>query len=628
MQCSNVLVQGFGEEPDRIEYVCWPDSLGGENNPPTANGVNNGTQFLSGDGSGTILLGGNDGDSLPVPVTLTAAPGWNGGAHSIDSVPPDWRGTVTFDLPDVDGAKQGGAAVGLVPVSQLPKVGRSGYTHLRYGLVVTSAYVRVVHAGMQLLELPYTDLRALREEGGTTDLVAALMYGDFVKWTFNGATLFAGGFTMPEPYALDATLFLAQDSVDNPKFTPGDWDTSAEDGSLNGSLPAYAMTIDMLVDSELVGTLPAYAARMSEGTAPLWDLVGSVPAYRMTAGDSDGIMGTLPAYAMVAADTANYGAVNGSLPAYSMVAGMEIADDSVPYSLMMGALPRYTMSMALADTATLQGSLPPYEMRASSTTTYSELRGSLPAYRMVAYSGEMTPLIQIVEAIGARLPVSQLVYVAITLIERVGGQVDAVGYATITAEAVERISAQDTATYTATLLESAMEMLGYGERVVVLTHRADGGLVDDGEAWVVNTRTQASTRYDTYGFNSFASVRGRNFGVRTDGIYLLEGDNDAGQPILSGVNLGQHDFGSQALKRVPAVHVGVSSAGNMFLKVIDGANNYTYRARRTDPRMKVQRFDVGRGLQANYFTFELTNEGDSFELDTVQFDVLVNQRRI
>ena len=43
--------------------------------------------------------------------------------------------------------------------------------------------------------------------------------------------------------------------------------------------------------------------------------------------------------------------------------------------------------------------------------------------------------------------------------------------------------------------------------------------------------------------------------------------------------------------------------------------------------MRVQRFDPGRGLRANYFTFDLVSEGD-FELDSVTFAVAATKRRI
>ena len=119
----------------------------------------------------------------------------------------------------------------------------------------------------------------------------------------------------------------------------------------------------------------------------------------------------------------------------------------------------------------------------------------------------------------------------------------------------------------------------------------------------------------------------RQFGVRKDGVYLLQGATDAGQAIEAGVALGKHDFGSQALKHIEAVYAGVSASGQLFLRVGDGKSQYTYKARRVDADMRVQRFDPGRGLRANYFTFDLVSEGD-FELDNITFGVAVTKRRI
>ena len=47
------------------------------------------------------------------------------------------------------------------------------------------------------------------------------------------------------------------------------------------------------------------------------------------------------------------------------------------------------------------------------------------------------------------------------------------------------------------------------------------------------------------------------------------------------------------------------------------------------PEMAQMRFDVGRGLQANYFTFELFNKnGGDFEIDSVSFFAAEFKRRI
>ncbi|WP_422186731.1 hypothetical protein [Aquabacterium commune] len=573
-----------------------------------------------------MIVGGDDGEDGQGGPTVSLNPGWNGGAHSILSVPADWNGMISFDIPDVQGVRQGGIAVGLVPVSDLPTVGRNGYDHMDYGLVVTASYLRVIHAGEVVVDMPYVDVRAAREPDTDTDLVSALMYGAFVKWIMNGMTLWAGVFSMPEPYALDATLYLAYDAVDNPEFVEGAWG-DLEDGSLNGVMAGFEMTADASSETSLVLPMQGFAAQFSD--VVVWNLFGGMSGFGIEAGEGEGVSASMGAFSMIAADIANYSPLVGTMGPFSMTIGMGEPDGSVPYSVLSASMPYFGMSMTFPPTARLEAAMRGFEMRASSEASYSELRASMGGFRILAYGGEVTPLIEIVESIGTRMPVYQSVYIALMFIERVGGAVEAVGYATVTAEAINQISAQDTASYSATLLDAAMEMVGVGERLVVLARRNDGGsIAGEGEAWVVNTRSGASTRYDQYGFNSFATVNGKHYGARMDGVYLLSGADDAGAPITSGIALGQHDFGTQALKSMTAVYAGVSSTGVLFLKIGDGCREFTYRARRADNRMKTQRFDPGRGLRANYFTFDLTSDFDAFELDTVKFDVVASQRRI
>lgn len=645
MPCGNVWVTSFvNGVPSRFEYMCWPDGeLEGVNEPPDTGGGGGGGAgsssgisgapgaipgpvFDPGTGDGTVVVAGDDDEDASPAASFSLNPGWNSGAHSVEFVPADWNGMISFDLPDVQGARQGGAAAGLVLVSDLPTVGRSGYGHLRYGLVVTADYVRVIHDGEFVVDMPYADVRAAREPDIDTDLVSALLYGNFIKWIVNGLTLWAGPFSMAGPYALDATLYLAYDSVDNPKFEAGEWG-DLEDGSLNGVMSGFEMTADASPETSLILPMQGFAAQFSD--VVVWNLFGGMRGFGMEAGEGEGITASMAPFAMIAADIANYTPLVGSMGPFSMVAAMGEPDDSVAYSVLSASMSRFGMSMTFPPTARLEAAMRGFEMRASSEASYSELRASMGGFRFLGYGGEMTPLVEIVESIGTRIPVYQSTYIALMFIERVGGTVEAAGYATVTAEAMTQITAQDSASYTATLLDAAMELIGAGERLVVLTHRTDGGaLLDDGEAWVVNTRSKASTRYDQYGFNSFAVINGKQFGARTDGVYLLKGDDDAGAPITSGIALGQHDFGTQALKSIRAIYAGVSSRGVLFLRIKDGCSEYTYRARRVDRDMRTQRFDPGRGLSANYFTFDLTSEADAFELDSVTFDVVASQRRI
>ena len=149
----------------------------------------------------------------------------------------------------------------------------------------------------------------------------------------------------------------------------------------------------------------------------------------------------------------------------------------------------------------------------------------------------------------------------------------------------------------------------------------DSDEVGGDQTWVVNAETSASSVYEGFAFNSYAVIGGQLYGARSDGLYLLEGDDDDGVPIRASMSFGSTSFGTAMLKRMESAYIGVSSAGTMYLKVIlkDG-ENYTYAARRSDGFQAQQRFDVGRGIRASHLTFELYNsDGCDFELNTVTF---------
>jgi hypothetical protein len=152
---------------------------------------------------------------------------------------------------------------------------------------------------------------------------------------------------------------------------------------------------------------------------------------------------------------------------------------------------------------------------------------------------------------------------------------------------------------------------------------------DGSQVWVVNWDTGASAQYENYAFNSFGRLGGAYYGVMTDGVYVLEGDTDTGAPIRSSMNFGKRDFGTQGFKRMVSAYAGVSSTGDMYLKVTVGDTSYTYVARNTTSGLATQRFDIGKGIKANYVTFELFNgDGSDFELDNIEFTAVELSRRI
>ncbi|MNY38694.1 hypothetical protein D3C86_1733350 [compost metagenome] len=135
--------------------------------------------------------------------------------------------------------------------------------------------------------------------------------------------------------------------------------------------------------------------------------------------------------------------------------------------------------------------------------------------------------------------------------------------------------------------------------------------------------------YRSYPFNSFAVIDGKHYGASAEGLFLLEGDDDAGEPIHASFDLGEMDFGTAELKTITECYVGLSAKGNLFLKVIAEGREFIYKTRSFSEHMQQQRITPGKGLKTNYVTVQFFNEGGAdFEIDSVRFVVADLSRRI
>lgn len=156
-----------------------------------------------------------------------------------------------------------------------------------------------------------------------------------------------------------------------------------------------------------------------------------------------------------------------------------------------------------------------------------------------------------------------------------------------------------------------------------------------GELWVMNLtagQPGGTTQYEGYEFNSFALIGGRYYGARHDGLFLLEGEDDAGADIEASFGLGQINFGNAQKKTVAHCYLG-AAAGALELSVDallnDTPANYAYEARGHGDTMREVRFDLGKALKSTYIVPTFTNQdGDAFKVDTVQFLVHDLDRKI
>lgn len=144
------------------------------------------------------------------------------------------------------------------------------------------------------------------------------------------------------------------------------------------------------------------------------------------------------------------------------------------------------------------------------------------------------------------------------------------------------------------------------------------------ETFAVNASTGASTHYTGYDFTGFCRGHdGRYYGIKADGLYLLDGKADAM------IDFGDLDFGTSAEKRIAAAYGSYASPEPMNLHITEGEDTYDYPGRGVSETIEPHRFDTGKGLRSNYFGVAASNtDGAYFELDAVELAVVATSRRI
>lgn len=152
-----------------------------------------------------------------------------------------------------------------------------------------------------------------------------------------------------------------------------------------------------------------------------------------------------------------------------------------------------------------------------------------------------------------------------------------------------------------------------------------GGLT----TWAMNTRTGAVTEYTDYTFNSFARMGASNLyvGANANGLFELDGDTNDGTKIIADIMSGFAQFAGSKFTAFQAAYLGIRGKGTFYLKLETGdGRSYTYKVEAQS--MLTTRVNLGKGLRARYFSFELTNTGQDFDLESISFIPITSKRRI
>lgn len=147
--------------------------------------------------------------------------------------------------------------------------------------------------------------------------------------------------------------------------------------------------------------------------------------------------------------------------------------------------------------------------------------------------------------------------------------------------------------------------------------------------WAMNTKYFAVSKYSNYPFNSFAKIGGKYYGANENGLYLLEGDTDAGANIEAYASMGLTNFGEPRTKRMRAAYVGVRSDGRTLLKVkTDNNETKYYEIGESKNGLSSKKVPMQRNMVSTYWHFTLENvNGSDFELDSFEFIPVVLNRR-
>lgn len=410
-----------------------------------------------------------------------------------------------------------------------------------------------------------------------------------------------------------------------------------ENGTVVASIGTYTdATIFKIARSgtDIVYSVDGAPVRTKTGgvTAPLWleaamyagDDEVFAPAITQTSPPdlttgTGTLAGVLPLFGIFAVDTPR-GDILASLPALfsTMGAGLSAPAFAVGAFTLPPLFP--TITSLTGEIASLNLTLPSFSALVADHP-YGEMISSLPALYDALYALEGN---ENASAGGIGVGVTIAIATPITLVI-----VDSTGEAIAMADTSIVIPAEGfsigylvgTAFYDS-IIEAVAYSFGY--------ETGFAGIPGAGsDTWVVSPTTSGSTTYSNYGFNSFANIGGRYYGANENGLFLLEGDTDDGAPIRASMSLGKLNFGNSLKKTIEQVYIGMSGAGNVFVKIIAEGKSFIYKTRDFNAELQQQRVTPGKGLRTNYVTVELYNEnGLDFEIDSVEFVVADMTRKI
>jgi hypothetical protein len=155
----------------------------------------------------------------------------------------------------------------------------------------------------------------------------------------------------------------------------------------------------------------------------------------------------------------------------------------------------------------------------------------------------------------------------------------------------------------ALVLPGFISLIGHAElRLPAITAAARATrVVSNAYAYVLNLNTTETSVYTNMSFMHIIAISGKFYGVRADGLYLLEGADDEGVAINGTITLKETDFGKFQSKRVPYIYLNSDTRTHItpFVDTVQGPSCYSqFGGRKAKP---------ARGLEGRYWKIKIEN---------------------
>lgn len=135
------------------------------------------------------------------------------------------------------------------------------------------------------------------------------------------------------------------------------------------------------------------------------------------------------------------------------------------------------------------------------------------------------------------------------------------------------------------------------------------------------------TEYENFSFNSFCDYRGMGIyiGASEQGIFLLDGEDDAGVRINSAIQMGTEDLWSQVMKRLREAFANIRGGPLEVQLILDeGRLPPVFRDMQSlRDVIHEERVKFPRGLKNRFFSLIIKNLGGS-DFDLESFRVMVD----